>query len=80
MSTARYLKELSLSEGIVRSEDFPNAIFFVLRARGLCTGGSSSGIFTQQHASHPLSNRPPKRWMQKRGNILRRTARTSSND
>lgn len=36
-------KGLSLAEGIVRTEDFAGAIFFVVRARGLCTGGSSTG-------------------------------------
>lgn len=36
-------KKLSLSEGIVRTEDFPDAIFFIARVKGLCTGGSSAG-------------------------------------
>jgi len=36
-------EKLSLSEGIVRTEDFPGAIFLVAHARGLCTGGSSIG-------------------------------------
>jgi hypothetical protein len=36
-------QKLSLLEGIVRSDDFPNAIFFVTRVKGLCTGGSSAG-------------------------------------
>lgn len=36
-------KNLSLPEGIVRNEDFPGAIFFIARAKGLCTGGSSAG-------------------------------------
>lgn len=34
---------LSLSEGVLKSEDFPEAVFFIVTAKGLCTGGTSSG-------------------------------------
>ena len=44
--------KLSLTEGIVRTRDFPGAIFFVAQARGLCTGGSSDGYV---YSSIPLS-------------------------
>lgn len=36
-------KTLSLPEGIVRTQDFPGAVFFIARSNGLCTGGSGSG-------------------------------------
>ena len=42
----------ALPEGIVRSDDFPGAIFFIARTRGLCTGGSSAGYV---YSSSPLS-------------------------
>jgi hypothetical protein len=35
--------KLSLSEGILKSEDFPGAIFLLRKVKGLCTGGTSSG-------------------------------------
>ncbi|MHB8539856.1 MAG: hypothetical protein ACYDCD_02790 [Candidatus Acidiferrales bacterium] len=37
-------EKLSLPEGIVRTADFPGAVFFIARVRGLCTGGSSAGF------------------------------------
>jgi len=43
---------LSLPEGIVRTEDFPGAIFFVARVRGLCTSGSSAGYV---YSAKPLT-------------------------
>lgn len=45
-------KTLSLPEGIVRTDDFPGAIFFVARVRGLCTGGSSAGYV---YSTKPLT-------------------------
>jgi len=45
-------KKLSLPEGIVRTEDFPGAIFFVARVKGLCTGGSSAGYV---YSTKPLT-------------------------
>lgn len=46
-------KKLSLSEGIVRTEDFPGAIFFKnTRTKGLCIGGSSAGYV---YSSAPLA-------------------------
>jgi len=38
-----FFKKLSVRDGIVRTDDFPEAIFLIFRAQGLCTGGSSSG-------------------------------------
>jgi len=43
---------LSLPEGIVRTEDFPGAIFFIARVRGLCIGGSSAGYV---YSTRPLT-------------------------
>lgn len=43
---------LSITEGVVRTKDFPGAIFFIAQARGLCTGGSSDGYV---YSTNPLS-------------------------
>lgn len=50
--------KLSLKEGIVRTEDFPHAIFFVAVARGLCTGGSSAGYVYSTEKLSPVSDSP----------------------
>ncbi|GAC1628548.1 MAG: hypothetical protein NVS9B13_26270 [Candidatus Acidiferrum sp.] len=44
--------ELSLAEGIVRIQEFPELILFVARSRGLCTGGSSEGY---AYSTTPIS-------------------------
>ena len=49
---------LSLSEGIVRTLDFPGAIFFVAKTRGLCTGGSSDGYVYSSTPLSPVVNSP----------------------
>ena len=51
-------KQLSLLEGIVRTEDFPGSIFFITRAKGLCTGGSSAGYVFSTTPLTPTSNSP----------------------
>jgi hypothetical protein len=51
-------KELSLLEGIVRTEDFPDAIFFITRAKGLCTGGSSAGYIFSTAPLTPTTRSP----------------------
>jgi hypothetical protein len=51
-------KKLSLSEGIVRTDDFPGAIFFITRAKGLCTGGSSAGYAYSTARLTPITNSP----------------------
>ena len=51
-------KKLSLSEGIVRTEDFPGAIFFVTRVKGLCTGGSSAGYVYSTAPLTPTAKSP----------------------
>jgi|CZKH01.1.fsa_nt_gi hypothetical protein len=53
-------KSLSLAEGIVRTEDFPGAIFFVARSNGLCTGGSGSGYVYSTTQLSPNSASPLK--------------------
>src|SRR5919198_3545993 len=50
--------KLSLQEGIVRTEDFPGAIFFVVRAMGLCTGGSSAGYVYSPKPLTPIVKSP----------------------
>ena len=51
-------KKLSLSEGIVRTEDFPGAIFFITRVKGLCTGGSSAGYVFSTTPLTPTARSP----------------------
>jgi hypothetical protein len=51
-------KELSLPEGVVRTEDFPGAIFFVAYVEGLCTGGSSAGYVYSAKALVPTTESP----------------------
>lgn len=53
-------EKLSLAEGILRSPDFPGAIFFISRARGLCTGGSSSGYVYSADPLTPATQSPAK--------------------
>src|SRR5882757_8187608 len=50
----RLFDELSLREGIVRNEDYPDALFLIYRTKGLCTGGSSSGYVYSATEPHPL--------------------------
>jgi hypothetical protein len=51
-------KSLALTEGIVRTHDFPAAVFFVAHSNGLCTGGSSSGYVYSTAALAPTSKSP----------------------
>jgi hypothetical protein len=52
--------KLSLPEGIVRTGDFPGAIFLIARAQGLCTGGSSAGYVYSTNALTPIVKSPKK--------------------
>ena len=51
-------KALSLVDGIVRSRDFPGAIFFVSHSNGLCTGGSSVGYVYSTTVLTPAASSP----------------------
>lgn len=51
-------QKISLQEGIVRTEDFPGAIFFVAVSRGLCVGGTSAGYVYSTKKLVPTSNSP----------------------
>lgn len=51
-------EKLSLAEGIVRSEDFPGAIFFIVRVKGLCVSGSSSGYVYSTKELTPVVDSP----------------------
>jgi hypothetical protein len=51
-------KELALPEGIVRTEDFQGAIFFIAYVEGLCTGGSSAGYVYSTKALVPTTQSP----------------------
>lgn len=53
-------QQVPLQEGIVRTEDFPGAIFFVAVSRGLCTGGSSAGYVYSTKRLSPISSSPMK--------------------
>ena len=50
--------KLSITEGIVRTKDFPGAIFFVAQTRGLCTGGSSEGYVYSNTLLSPVVRSP----------------------
>jgi hypothetical protein len=51
-------EKLHIQEGIVRMDDFPRAIFFVVRAKGLCIAGSSSGYVYSEQPLAPVSETP----------------------
>jgi len=51
-------KSLSVADGIVRTKDFAGATFFVARANGLCTGGSSAGYAYSTSSLAPTSSSP----------------------
>lgn len=53
-------EKLSLPEGIVRTADFPDAVFFIARVRGLCTGGSSAGYVYSNGALTSTTESPSK--------------------
>jgi hypothetical protein len=50
--------KLFITEGIVRTTDFPGAIFFVAQTRGLCTGGSSDGYVYSSAPQSPVVKSP----------------------
>ena len=51
-------EKLHVREGIVRTDDFPGAIFFVLTSKGLCVAGSSSGYVYSEQPLRPISETP----------------------
>lgn len=51
-------KSLTLTEGIVRTQDYPGSVFFLARSFGLCTGGSSAGYVYSATPLAPISNSP----------------------
>jgi hypothetical protein len=53
-------KALSVFDGIVRTSDFPDAIFFIARSNGLCTGGSGAGYVYSAIPLTPNSTSPLK--------------------
>ncbi len=54
----KLFKELFLTEGIFRTEDYPGAIFFIARSDGLCTGGSSAGYVYSTTELSPVEESP----------------------
>lgn len=53
-------KEAELSEGVLRTDDFPGVLFFLARAKGLCTGGTSAGYAYSEKPLAPITNSPGK--------------------
>jgi len=51
-------EKLDLVEGMVRTEDYPKAIFFIARSKGLCTGGTSAGYVHSGTALSPVVYSP----------------------
>jgi len=49
---------LGLAEGIVRTEDYPGAVFLIARSKGLCTGGTSAGYVYSTVALSPVVDSP----------------------
>jgi hypothetical protein len=46
--------KMGLAEGMIRTEDFPGAILFVARVKGLCIGGSSAGFAYSEAVLSPI--------------------------
>jgi hypothetical protein len=54
----RLFDRASLTEGIARPGDFPDAVFFISQSAGLCTGGWSAGYVNSQSPLSPITDRP----------------------
>jgi len=53
-------RAVGLQEGVLRSAQHPGAIFFIVHARGIVTGGASVGyVYSESHLS-PLTESPRK--------------------
>jgi hypothetical protein len=53
-------RSIGLQEGLLRSADYPGAIFFIVHARGIVTGGASVGYVYSESELTPLSTSPGK--------------------
>ncbi len=62
-------RKIGLQEGVLRSADYPGAIFFIVHARGIVTGGASVGYVYSESEPTPLTKSP--------GHDLDALARTS---
>lgn len=51
-------EKLHIQEGIVRTADFPGAIFFIVKSKGLCVAGSSSGYVYSELPLGPVTKSP----------------------
>jgi len=51
-------EKLQVQEGIVRTAEFPGAIFFILRSKGICVAGSSSGYVYSELPLGPVTESP----------------------
>jgi hypothetical protein len=54
----RQFDDLGLSEGIVRTDDHPAALFFISHAEGLSVAGSSCGYAFSKSPLEPVSEHP----------------------
>lgn len=72
-------QKVSLDEGVVRTKDFPGALFFIVHASGLCTGGTSGGYVFSTTALNPIAGKSEKLpWIPRRTRIRRSTTRSCS--
>jgi hypothetical protein len=55
----RRFKKLGVTEGIVRTYEYPDATFFVVHAEGLCVAGCSCGYVHSKTAMRPTSDHAP---------------------
>jgi hypothetical protein len=54
----RQFDDLGFSEGVVRTDDHPEAVFFISHAEGLCVAGSSCGYAFSKSPLEPVSDHP----------------------
>ena len=51
-------QKLDVPDGVFQTDDFPGAIFFIARSKGLCTGGSGAGYVYSATRLSPTSEHP----------------------
>ncbi len=54
----RRFQQLGLAEGIVKTYDHPDAVFFIVHSEGLCVAGASCGYVYSKSTMGPTSDRP----------------------
>jgi hypothetical protein len=51
-------RDVGLQEGVLRSANYPGAIFFIVHARGIVTGGAGVGYVCSESQLAPLTQSP----------------------